>query len=302
MKPIKDLIAAAKRYWHIPAIIAIAFGIAWHFSYSQMFSSFWVRQFERVQAFFAGTAGDPEQYRILQYLLAAAANMINNTDKWMFWMPQGVALTVTFLAGWYYYKRWMPRPWVALMLATIPIIYAHAKGGYSAGAYIEPGLFMLGLLAIWSRRWWVVLMISFLGTFNRETIALLPLLGIMYADNNRDRAKYLICLAAALIPQGLMRLYWPAGAMTPCRDGMVQGLAMAWKNITDIRGVLFLFGFVGFLPLAWRSLGRKHWPLYVLVGMQLLVHVFVGNMPEVRLLLVSWLVVGVPGVLEGLRR
>lgn len=286
------------------AIVLISAGIAWHFCYNQTYSNFWHNQMARAGTFFNGDAGDPEQYRFVQYLMLAGSlllfRLVFSTVHlhWVYWLSHWLCLCAVFVALWQYYGRWgIKQRWVALALSAYFVVFAHSKSGYASGTYLEVGLFAWGLVAIWDDRWLAVLLLSFFGSFNRETIALLPIVGFLYAKTDDRRAKYIICLGAALAVQMLARTFLPQSHMTACAKGAVQGLGLAWQNLTDGLALLFLLGFVGFLIPAWKPLPKAHWPLYVFVGMQVLIHIFLGNMPEVRLLLASATLVLVPGAL-----
>lgn len=251
-----------------------------------------------------GSAGNPEQYRVVQYavlvLWAWIGRMIFGlvSARLFFWLPHWAFLSAVFISLWNYYGRWgIKHRWIALALAAYFIIYAHSKSGYASGTYFEVALFAWGLMAIWDDHWPIVLLISFLGSFNRETILLLPLVGFLYSKTNEMRSKYIICAMVALAVQIGFRLWWPQAEMTPCANGLRQGLPLLINNLTNLPGLLFNLGFFGFLIPALRRLPKAHWPLYVLAGAQVLIYLLAGNMPEVRLLLATACLVVIPAVL-----
>lgn len=150
----------------------------------------------------------------------------------------------------------------------------------------------------WRGRWWALLPLAALGTFNRETIALLPLACLGYARDRRERTWCLLALVLALAGQLYLRAVWPQDHFTPCRDGLSQGWRLALANLNPVDG-LWTLGFLGFLLPTWRRWPRHHWPLLALAGAYLALHIFCGNTAEVRLLLVPVCLVGVPAAFSG---
>lgn len=286
-----------KRFQHLAALLIVSAGLAWSYVVNHNLVVFWQQNLGRFHAFLSKTAGCPEQYRFVQYWLAHGFGLLfpDASIYVVIWLAYWATFFSVFLAAWHYYRAAGVRMiWLSLALLAGTISYTLTKSHYSAGSYLEIALYMGGILAVLRRdpKW--LLPLSLVGALNRETIVFLPLLSLAYTWRDKRRWWSIGSVAAAIAVYFAVRWTFPQTFWTPCREGLLPGLGLLWRNLTDLEGIVFVIGFLGFMPLAWNYWPKHLWPWLLMIPTQVVLWLYFGNTIETRLLLLPVALIVVP--------
>lgn len=288
-----------KKALSIAVILIIALSIAFHFVHGQVYKNFWYQQMIKVEKYGKCEAGEPEQYRVVQYLLISGVFALGETSALhAVFYTHGFVLCLAFLAMYFYYKRLqVDNVWLALSLACYPVIYSHAKSGMAEGYYLEIALYLFGFLAMMSGRWWWILPLSVVGTFNRETIFMLPVIAFIYGWGSRKAER--ICTVSFLLVvavQVWLRYAIPVDNFTATPNDIGQGWRMIVYNLSPYF-VLYFLGFVSFIPLAFRSWPERMWPVALLIPVYFIGMLIFGNIVETRMMMLPFVAYLIPAAM-----
>ena len=280
-----------------------------------------VLQVNRNHATLLGLNGDPWQYRVgseaFAWLGLKGATAVGFSEPGLvgflsFRVLENIAI---FGLAWLLYRRLGAGPHVAALglgLVAVAMTQAHYHSALAFDTYAEVAVYLAAaLLILQGRHGWIV-PLTVVGTINRETAGLVPLMLASAAIplGPRTRAGRRVLLLAGLALVAYAVTFWtvrgivgPGGLILP--SGKHPGTELLEYNVT--RGVtwenlLRTWTVVPLVALAsWRA-----WPqqlrLFALavVPIWIGVHLLLAVVAETRLMLVPYVLVFVPGALSGL--
>jgi hypothetical protein len=279
-------------------------------------------QVARNHATLLGINGDPWQYRVgaeaLAWLALKAATAAGFHEAGLvgflsFRVLENVAI---FGLAWLFYRRLGAGRHTAalgLVLVAFAMTQAHYHSALAFDTYAEVAVYLAAALLILDRRYAWIVPLTIVGTINRETCGLIPLMlasaALPLGPRTREGRRVLLLAALALVAYGVT--FWtvrtivgPGGLILPA--GKHPGIEVFQLNVE--RGVTWdnlfrTWTLVPVLALAqWRA-----WPeqlrLFALavVPAWIVLHFFLAVVAETRLMLVPYVLVFVPGALSGLR-
>jgi len=281
----------------------------------------------RLEAVVAGEAPSPFQYRILSDSLTVAVYRL--FERVGMPRPVGVAFVsirvtqnlLLFLLAIAYYRRLGLSIYLGI-LGISALAWGMMQGNLESDLAIDTYTDLIlylwaGLTIVTGRVLWIV-PITVLGTLNRETSGLVPVLLVAAylpphaADSRRPAlgpGRVLSIAAVSLAAYGLifagLRLYFGPREWVVHPTGAAPGLGMLWHNLSDAGTWVNLVGTLGLIPLlavvSWRA---WRWPLgaffWAMVPAWLLIHLCFGPLAETRLVLVPLAMAFIPGALCGL--
>lgn len=213
--------------------------------------------------------------------------------------------------------RWLARVgvrdattrWLGVALLAYAMGEAHFDSGMAFSSYVDLWLYLLAALAITGGRPAWLLPLGVLAAANRETGALIPVMGVATAVDWRGRrvrdrsalawaGASLLAFLAVLVA---IRSFYGWQPPSPVY-GKREIADFVRLNLTDRFTLPELFATYLFLPLL-ALLGWRRWTrelrlwLWCIVPVWLLVHFAHGFLRETRLLLVPYALIAIPGLL-----
>ncbi|HKP90456.1 MAG TPA: hypothetical protein VJT75_10840 [Thermoleophilaceae bacterium] len=279
-------------------------------------------QVERNRATLHGTNGDPWQYRVgseaLAWLALRSATAAGFDEPAMvgflgFRVLENAAI---FALAWLLYRRFGAGRYAAalgLALLAFAMTQAHYHSALAFDTYAEIAVYLAaGLLIVSGRHAWIV-PLTVVGTLNRETCGLVPIMllarGVQLGPRTPEGQRALRLGALALLAWGVTfwAVRWIVGpgplihpeGRDPGLDllGLNLGRGLTWDHLFRTWTVVPLLA-----ALRWRA-----WPgplrafAVAVVPAWIALHLLLGVVAETRLMLVPYALVFVPGAVCGLR-
>ena len=278
-------------------------------------------QVNRNHSTLLGTNGDPWQYRVGSEALAwvglKAATALGFDEPGLvgflsFRVLENIAI---FGLAWLLYRRLGASRYVAalgLALVAFALTQAHYDSALAFDTYADIAVYLAAAVLILRRRYaWVVPLVV-LGTINRETCGLVPLMLIAAAvplgPRTREGRRVLMLGGLALVAYAAT--FWivravvgPGGPSVP--HGKHPGFELLEFNVTRVVTWDNLFRTWTIVPVlalvSWRA-----WPeslrlfAIAVVPAWIVLHFFLAVVAETRLMLVPYVLVFVPGALSAL--
>ncbi len=301
----------------VPSLIVILGLVGAYFQVGKLGISYLeTEQLGRHIAVLRGTAPDPWAYRVLSELvlspllrLAQASDVAKAVPITFiaFRVVQNIA--ILSLAYAFYRRLGIGRIAALIGLAAITWSMTHAlfDSDLAFNTYTDVALYLVGALVILrgSYRWLIPLVA--IGTLNRETIVLLPLL--LLAATYRPRAGWegrvlgvaIICFAIGLMEYLGLRLLIGSRPLK-LAYGNDPGLGLLTYNLfrsetwAHLAGTLSVFPVLAVVGLGEIPVLLRRWML-ALVPIWFVVHLFSAVLAETRVLLVPQVLIFVPGAL-----
>lgn len=106
---------------------------------------------------------------------------------------------------------------------------------------------------------------------------------VLFWQQNIDRFQTFFSLQAGKPEQYRFLQYW-----------LAHGFGLLWRNLTDLEGMIFTIGFLGFIPLSWSYWPKHLWPWLLMLPIQAGLWLYYGNTMESRLLMLPVVLVLIP--------
>jgi hypothetical protein len=262
-----------------------------------------------------GRAPNPWQYRILAewvsegFLRAARALDVQAPELWAFLGLRFLQQCALFPLALLYYRRLgidTRGGLVGIAMLAWGMSHSISNSDLSFNTYFDVTFYLLGGLLILAERWAWLLPLTLVGSFNRETIGLLPLLAAWPVAARGRRGWSAVplrtlaaCLAVYTAVFFGIRLHF---GWRPYDWGWEVGGPTYAMNLFDTRTLGLLAATLSILPLLmllrWRELPAVlRGFFWILVPAWLLIHFGLARMKETRLLLVPLALVFVPAAL-----
>lgn len=144
------------------------------------------------RAVLEGKIDSPYQYRVLvpfltEWIGMALMKFFRTGYEYAFvgsyFIVRSLFAAFSIAAVFSFLRRWFPA-WTALsgsLLFALLIWFCMKDFGRQTWSLLEPGLICTGLLAFLGRRWFIYISCILIGSLNKETILLLPLMGLALA-------------------------------------------------------------------------------------------------------------------------
>jgi hypothetical protein len=279
-------------------------------------------QWRRLQAFLAGEAGNPIQYRVLtSYLLALSIRLgealaLPHPVLVSFVGLRIVEDTAIFALAFAYYRALglsVPHAFLGLSLLAWGMSYGHHNADLRHDTYLDVACYLAAAQLILAGRYAWLTPLTLVAALNRETSGLIPFLLLAHllwrrharpgrsALDSRELLFVALPLVTWLAVFVGLRLAFPAQRLL-VPNGVHQGLELLVYNLTEHKTWVQLVAVLGILP-ALALWAYPKWPdslrafALALVPVWFAVH-FVGAVAaESRLFLVPQALVFVPGAL-----
>jgi hypothetical protein len=273
------------------------------------------------QQMMGGVAGNPWQYRILADWMISI--LISVCYRLGFDSPEVTAfivfrfiqcLLILGAAGVYYRKLGLSlySNLLGLSILTWSMSFSLYNSDLSFNNFFDVAFYVIGAVLVMSEQFVWIIPLMILAALNRETSALIPMMGVAYAyftQGSKERIKPIVLYTAgsfvvfAVIFVGLRYYYGEQTFLTA--DGYHPGFGLFLLNLRRVVTWEQLLITFGILPvMALFAYGKWTRPLQIffwtVVPIWMIVHFFSSLVAETRLLLVPQALVFIPGVLFGI--
>jgi len=254
-----------------------------------------------------GTAPPPYRYRILVPLIAeisTKAFSVVCSYKKAFLLSYAMydLLAIFFILAtlFLWLKNWFSKEQaligVLFLAGTMPI--ALQNHYYQPWSLLETGLFSASLLAIYSKRYWMLAFLVMLASLNRETAIFIPLAFLLTSLDIKSILKtrmhiawkpiilfFALLLEWAVIFWALRYFQGSAPYIHTIEELLEKNLAKRSLFHTFVNGSLFLGGFWVFIILGYRYAPKFIKQVALIIPFYLIVIAIWGVWYEVRLLM-----------------
>jgi hypothetical protein len=268
-----------------------------------------------------GVAGNPWQYRILadwmiSILISVVYRLRLDDPEVISFIVFRFMQCVLILgaAGLYYRKLGLPlfTNLLGLSILAWSMSFSLYNSDLSFNNFFDVAFYLVAAIVILSEKFIWVIPLMVLAALNRETSALIPVMGLAYAYftpgvNKGIKSIALTTLGSlivfAVIFIGLRYYYGEQTFLTA--DGYYPGFGLFFLNLRRVITWEQLLVTLGILPvMAMFAYGTWPKPLkiffWAVVPVWMIVHFFSSLVAETRLLLVPQALVFIPGVLFGI--
>lgn len=277
-------------------------------------------QIRRHNLIMEGHGGNPWQYRVLapfmvDYLIRFFRSL--NTPYHLatsFILFRVVQDTAIFILSYVYYRklgssRWMT--FLGMLILAFGMGTSHYDSDFQFNTFFDVIFYLLAGLAILDRRLWLVVPITILAAFNRETSGLIPVMVLAATVLSKGILPWkrgvgvaVLCLVVYAAIWKCLRVIYPGQAVIVAYDHP-PGLPLLWYNISrsvtwiNLAYTLNLAPFISLFGV-WYSRFELKAFFIAIVPIWFVVHALSSVMAETRLFLVPLAIVFVPATLAAI--
>jgi hypothetical protein len=280
-------------------------------------------QLEHHKQVLAGTAGDPWQYRVFSEYLAEGlirlAGLLGAAHPaTIVFVALRVAQNLAiFVAAWLYFRR-LGLPELAACLGVGCLAGGMMQGYYNSdlqlSTYFDLLYYLLaGLIILSGRRLWLIVPLTVLAAFTRETGGLIPVMlaavGLTWDVSQRRPALIIagvsLCLFGAVV-LGLRQAYPPQSLLLRTVGYTPGSIDTLVFNLTRAITYVKVVGVMGVFPVI-ALYAYRTWPgvlrafFWGVVPVWVTVHLLTMIAAEARSFLVPQALVFIPGALRAIR-
>jgi hypothetical protein len=253
-----------------------------------------------------GVAGNPYQYRILaNYTTLLLTGPLLGSKITVLHIKTFQTIAIFLLAFWWF-GLYSKNPLLELLIFALVYTVIGCRNVFALDTWYDLIFCQLGALAIHYRKYWWIVLLSALGSINREIFLFFNIFFVVYAFYTRDDEPIAIAIISMLVfwvGFCLVRMYMPKQfEYNTGYYGAHYGLEMFKSNlrlsaVTSFVGTLSFFSFFAVRNFfKWDQL--RQLGFIIMGGCALITLLAVSNIDETRILIVPFTLFILPGIID----